>query len=342
MSSLDALSRIVTHHQIVIDTRFRTQSLDEKDKKRCVCPIPTMEKLYPLMIKQKGIQHSYQNGEIILILQDVKAYTTRTDKKATHLALLINAINKNGSVTVIKNPKTKARQEISPKHLEGEGYEVSSHMIIKIDGKSRTHDMVYMPIPKVSTQRINSFLDRILFLVSRENEDDFTCNTTTNIISPTTQKPIKIFYKPVFNITGKLDQELFNKINKEGLSDVVLIKNEFKSINAPDVNQAIIPKESTLRLVPNHGSQDVIGWIKNVSSFFNNDTNGGYDTIKIKFKEPDTGAVRQVDMQTDNIRLDGLEKTFIKKSVLDGFSSRLMDSYDIMNAETITKLIKAL
>ncbi|WP_253073513.1 hypothetical protein [Sodalis ligni] len=75
---------------------------------------------------------------------------------------------------------------------------------------------------------------------------------------------------------------------------------------------AIIPKESTLRILPNHGSQDVIGWIKNISSYFNNKDNGGYELIKIKFKEPDTEAIRQVELDTANIRLDGLERTFIK------------------------------
>ena len=64
---------------------------------------------------------------------------------------------------------------------------------------------------------------------------------------------------------------MFNKINKEGLSDVVLVKNEYRTINAPDVNAAIIPKESTLRLVPNHGPNNVLGWIKSVSNFFKED-----------------------------------------------------------------------
>ncbi|OOL21551.1 hypothetical protein BXQ27_27590, partial [Klebsiella aerogenes] len=112
------------------------------------------------------------------------------------------------------------------------------------------------------------------------------------------------------------------------------------TINAPDVNAAIIPRESTLRILPNHGKNDVLGWIRSVSNYFKEDKYGGYDLIKIKFKEPDTGFTRQVDLQTANIRLDGLEKTFIKKSTLNGFSSRLKDSYDTMNIEIVRKIIE--
>lgn len=132
---------------------------------------------------------------------------------------------------------------------------------------------------------------------------------------------------------------MFNKINSEGLSDVILVRNEFRTINAPDVNAAIVPRESTLRIVPNHGPNDVLGWIRGVSKYFKEDKHGGYDLIKVKFKEPDTGATRQVDLDTSNIRLDGLEKTFIKKSILNGFSSRLKDSYDTLNIEFISKII---
>lgn len=339
MSALDASSRLITHHQITIDTKFRTQSLDEKSKAQCICPIPTMRTLSTLIMEQKGLVHTYQNGEISLTLQDVNTYTTRKDKEATHLVLLVNIVNKNGSITVIKNTKTKRRQEISPNHHVGEGYEVSSHIVISLSGDNRTYDMVYIPAPKVSTGRMNGFLDRILFEISRKHEDKFTQNTATNVISPKTNKPIKVFFKPVFNLKGKLDKELLKKISSEGLTDVTLMRNEFSVINAPDVNKAIIPKESTLRITPNHGSQDVISWVRGIASYFEKDNNGGYDLIRIKFKEPDTNAIRQAEWKTSNIKLDGLEKTFIKKSILDGFTSRLKDSYDSIDHETACKMI---
>lgn len=339
MSSLDALYRYVTHHQIVIDTKFRTQSLNDDEKRKCVCPIPTMDDLATLIIEQKGLVHSYQNGEITFTLQDAEFYTDREDEQATHLALLVNIVDKNGSATVIRNVNTQERKEIELKHQAGEGYEVSSHILISLSGRQRSYDMVYMPIPKISTNRMNGFLNRILFEISRKHEDKFTCNTNTNIVSPNTGKPLKVLYKAIFNINGKLDQELFNKINKEGLADVTFIRNEYKTINAPDVNQAIIPRESSLRIMPNHGSNDVIGWIRKVSKFFKNDSNGGYELIKIKFKEPESDGLRTVEMQTANIQLDALERTFIKKSKLEGFSSRLIDSYDIMHDESVFKMM---
>ncbi|UJD80098.1 hypothetical protein FS595_10460 [Serratia rubidaea] len=339
MAKLDAFSRVITHHTVTIDTKFRTKKIGEATKSNCTCPVPTMLDLSLLIKALKGMPHSYDKGDVVLTLQDVQIYTTRTDKTPTHLGLLINAVDKNGSTTVLKNIKTNARTEVSPKHDEGEGYEVSSHVVISLDGNMRSYDMSFMPIPGVSTARMNGFLNRVLYEVARRNEDKFTSNTVTNVLSTSTKKPIKVLYKPVFEISGKLDQELFQKINKEGLSDVTLFKSEYRTINAPDVNTAIIPKESTLRLVPNHGS-NVVGWLRSISNYFKDDKHGGFDLIKIKFKEPETGAIRQADFQTSNIKLDSLEKTFIKKSVLSDFSSRLMDSYDTINEEFINKIIK--
>ncbi|MCV5720791.1 hypothetical protein OFM97_29755, partial [Escherichia coli] len=85
--------------------------------------------------------------------------------------------------------------------------------------------------------------------------------------SATSKKEVKIRYKPIFEFTGMLDKELFNKISQKGLSDVILVKDQFGTINAPDVNSPYIPTESTLKLFPNHGD-NVIGWIKNVASHF--------------------------------------------------------------------------
>ncbi|MET4982543.1 hypothetical protein [Klebsiella aerogenes] len=337
MATLDALERLVTHHSVMIDTQFRTKA-DEKIKSQCICPIPEMKNLAPMIIDQIGIKHNYDHGNIVLTLQDAKLYTTRTDKTPTHLALLINSVNKNGSTTVLKNTETDARVEIVPKHEEGEGYEVSSHMIISLEGKMRTYDMLYTPTPGISTGKINSFLNRILFNAAIKNESVFTCNTLTNQTSSVNNKALKILYKPVFELTGLLDQQLFKKLNDEGLSDVILIKDEFTTINAPDVNATYIPKQTTLKLVPNHG-KDVIGWLKSVAKHFGNDNNGGYEKLKIKFQEPDTGKPRQVDFSTKDIKLDSLEKTFIKKSILSNFDSRLKDSYDKINKSFILKMI---
>ncbi|VEB98966.1 Uncharacterised protein [Cedecea lapagei] len=338
MAKLDALERIITHHSVTIDTQFRTKA-DAATKAKCICPVPEMGVLAPMILAQVGLTHVYDHGDVVLTLQDAQLFSTQQDRTPTHLALLVNSVDKNGSTTVLKNTETNVRVEIAPKHEEGEGYEVSAHIVISLSGSKRTYDMTYTPTPGVSTGRVNSFLDRILFKVSVANEDKFTCITPTNVVSSTTNKNVKILYKPVFDLTGMLDQDLFKKINSKGLSDVILIKDEFTTINAPDVNATYIPKQTTLKLVPNHG-QDVIGWIKSVAQHFGDKDNGGYDKLKIKFQEPDTDKPRQVDFSTSNIKLDSLEKTFIKKSVVSNFSSRLKDSYDKINKEFISKMIE--
>ena len=119
MATLDAFSRVITHHSVTIDTRFRTQKIDEKEKAQCICPVPEMLELAKLMKGLKGLKHIYEKGDVVLTLQDINFYTTRQDKTATHLGILVNAVDKNGSTTVLKNITTDTRTEISPKHEEG-------------------------------------------------------------------------------------------------------------------------------------------------------------------------------------------------------------------------------
>lgn len=337
MAKLNASERLVTHHSLTIDTKFRTKATQEV-KAQCICPVPEMYMLAPLIVKQKGLVHSYDSGNIVVTLQDVQLYPLLPDNSPTHIVLLINSVDKNGSTTVVKNINTNERVEIQPKYEQGEGYEVSTYVVISLNGNKRTYDMICTSTPGVSTAWLNSFLDKILFEVAKDNEDLFTAKHPTNVISATSKKEVKIRYKPIFEFTGMLDKELFNKISQKGLSDVILVKDQFGTINAPDVNSPYIPTESTLKLLPNHGD-NVIGWIKNVASHFNKKMNGGYDKLKVKFQDPETNKPRQVDFKTSNINLNNLEKTFIKKSIIDNFNSRLKDSYVKIELEFVVKMI---
>ncbi|ELY7546126.1 hypothetical protein SOK14_004235, partial [Cronobacter turicensis] len=183
MAKLDAHERLVTHHSITIDTQFRTQ-IDEKTKQQCICPVPEMTQLAPLIIETIGLHHRYERGDVILTLQDARLYSSREDSVPTHIALMVNAVDKNGSATVLKNTETKSRMEFSPKYDEGEGYEVSAHIAICLSGEKRTYDMAYTPIPGISTGRMNSFLDRVLFKISKDHERDFTYSSPTYLVDP--------------------------------------------------------------------------------------------------------------------------------------------------------------
>ncbi|STW07836.1 Uncharacterised protein [Klebsiella grimontii] len=96
MSTLDAFSRIITHHTVTIDTRFRTQTLDSDEKSQCTCPVPSMRDLEPLIKAKKGTVHTYENGDVILTLQDVKSYITKKDSPSSHICLLLTLLIKMG------------------------------------------------------------------------------------------------------------------------------------------------------------------------------------------------------------------------------------------------------
>lgn len=187
MAKLNASERLVTHHSLTIDTKFRTKATQEV-KAQCICPVPEMYMLAPLIVKQKGLVHSYDSGNIVVTLQDVQLYPLLPDNSPTHIVLLINSVDKNGSTTVVKNTNTNERVEIQPKYEQGEGYEVSTYVVISLNGNKRTYDMICTSTLCVSTARLNSFLDKILFEVAKDNEDLFTAKHPTNVISATSKK----------------------------------------------------------------------------------------------------------------------------------------------------------
>jgi len=336
MSSMDAYFRDATHHELILDTAFRTQKMEPSDRVSCTCPIPELRELAPYIIKLKDFSSPYFSNSILITLQDVKYYPF-DDSEPTHLCLLINATDRDGSITVLNNPKKKTRKEIPLDEIDGEGYETSSHVIISLSGKNRKYKTVISRAPKLPTNILNLFFNKILFQIAKNNSKLFEENTKTNIIDPSTGKAKKIQYKPIAELRGMLDQELFNKMNKSGLSDVTLIRYDTNSIKVPDMHDRIIPIESTMKIKPTESPYAVIDWLKKVGGFFYRNENGNFTQIKVKYND-DLNKARTVTMYSNNIKLDALEKTFIKKSVIEGFSSRLKSSYDNINSEIINKL----
>jgi len=336
MSSLDAFFRDVTHHEFTLDTQLRTQKLEGVDRDLCTCPIPTLAELVPFILAQKEFSYSYLSNTLILTLQDAELYPQNSDNP-THLCLLFNATDSNGSTTVLTNPKRKTRRKIEPNHKDGEGYEFSSHILISLTGKKRTYKSVISRAPKISTNLIELFFNKILFQISRTHPEKFAENVKTNATDTVTGKTKKIYFKPVAELKGMLDEELFNKMNSGGLSEVTLIRYDTGTIKVPDMNGIVIPVESTLKIKPVENSPDVIGWLKDIGAYFNRQKNGNYKNIRVKYRD-DNSKARSVTLHTNNIKLEALEKSFIKRSVINGFNSRLSTSYDKIDIEIVDKL----
>ncbi|HDN2513578.1 TPA: hypothetical protein P1K35_003808, partial [Providencia rettgeri] len=84
-------------------------------------------------------------------------------------------------------------------------------------------------------------------------------------------------------------------------------------------------------------SNDVLGWLRKVGGYFTKKENGYYKNIKVKYNDENNKS-RTVTLQTNNIKLEAIEKTFIKKSIISGFDFRLSSSYDKINIEIVDKL----
>lgn len=81
-------------------------------------------------------------------------------------------------------------------------------------------------------------MNKILFQISKENEDKFSC-------APRYQDPkLKtIKYKPVLTLNSKPCDSFLQDIRKGTISNITLIKETIDDINIPDSHKIIRPKD---------------------------------------------------------------------------------------------------
>ncbi|MEO3736253.1 hypothetical protein [Shewanella baltica] len=319
--------RVIKHYLGKIDYQSRTLKVDAGNISES--HVITVEELFEYIFKTKEYSKGYFNGKLLFTLEKVENVND-------HLVLMINILDKSKATTVLKNQKTKERTEITPNIKNGQGYEYSCHILIDLKpNKKSNYNILIEQVNKVSQQTISLFLNKILFQISKENEDKFSC-------APRYQDPkLKtIKYKPVLTLNSKPCDSFLQDIRKGTISNITLIKETIDDINIPDSHKIIRPKDYKMSIDASVITQDSIGYLRSVCEYLTDSEDYNFDKIKISYKQQ--GASKGSSTATllvDGFVAESTDNIVTKKYILQNFENPLKDSYDEINMELIQKML---
>ncbi|EAS66065.1 hypothetical protein L4D04_10890 [Photobacterium angustum] len=348
MAILDAYERTVIHTLFQVDVQARTRKVDSD--KLSVVNIPTMIEVAQKIKETTSIHgtyhREYKTGNYRINLQDISFLNKEKNKidinnsdfssSCKYVCFLINAVDKNEAVTVIKNVKTNERHETAPIKANHEGYETSCHILICTDkGIRGDYESFVEQVPKLSFSLIRSFFNNLLLKVADTYPSEFSVSKEFGVVDGN-GKAIKVRYKPIFNIKGKPDNDFLESLNSDNVSNVRLIKYNKKSISV-DAHTIVNEEDHVINIKPSLYVDNMKTWFKQVGTFYKKQE---FDCIKFTFKN-EYGLTQTADLYTDedNPSILELEKLLTKKSSIRGFNTALKDSYDNINQSIMLKLV---
>lgn len=281
--------------------------------------------------EQQGFSCEYYKKTLELTLEDVNIELTKG-----FIILMINALDKTGSTTVIKDKIRKSRNEFKPDTDQGQGYEYSCHVVIKIDADNLgNHDILVEKVEGVTTNIFGLFINKVLFQIAKKYEPKYTC------VMPLSNE--KVRYKPVVEFFSKPDDDFIRSINNGKISDVILIREQVSDFRIPDTNVIVRPKEYSLKLDISEIKESHYDYLKKLGDFFSTrDESNSYNKIKIVYRDPDSAKGKggsTAYLRTDTLLQDAKDTIVTKKYVLTDFTNPVKDSYETANAEISQKMI---
>ncbi|MEZ9392037.1 hypothetical protein AB4222_09055 [Vibrio splendidus] len=325
MASLDADIRIVLHGQIKIEKIFRTQSGKGNEGN---LPVYDMKKICSIIKSLVGYEIERDKKKIL-----VRVMNVHFTKNRSHACLLLNVINKKGAATVVRDTADNERTELAL-NKPSEGYETSCHVLIDLNaGPIGTYAFMCESIPKLSVQRIQSLLNNLLFVASNNYASTYRVDTQYQPITDKTLKKDQLAFKNELSFTQDPDEQFLNDLDSGVMNNVKLIKHEHQVFNFADRAGSITAKKHIIELETDRDSDGCLDFIKSVAA-----SRVGRDYDQIYFSFNSAEGQRSTTINLDNIRLEGLEKSLTKKSVLTEFSLPLKDAYDAVHPEILNKL----
>ncbi|WP_146145449.1 hypothetical protein [Photobacterium leiognathi] len=351
MAILDAYERKIIHTFFKIEVVSRTRGIEPSFL--AVAEIPTMfdvfYKVKSLFDEGFNFTREYKLGDYSVNLQDVifldsdKEEVTVKSKinidNCKFVCLMINAVDQNDAVTVIKSNETNQRTETAPKRENKEGYESSCHILISLEkGVAGKYFSLVDQVPKMGVSLICSYINSVFYHVSVNFSSDFEIGKEFGALNSLGKK-IKIRYRPFLSITGKPNLTFLENLSSDNVSNIKLIKYNKKSVNV-DAHTIIEEEEHVVSIKPSLYIPDMRPWLKKVSTFYKNDLS--FDCIKFSFKAEDgnsqTADLSLIASESDDF---DFEKLLTKKTIISGFNPTLKDSYDSINKDIMLKLAEA-
>ncbi|MFA1571761.1 hypothetical protein A152_0022395 [Vibrio tasmaniensis 1F-187] len=328
MAILDADNRTVLHGKLKFEKVFRTKSMQGEEANLSVISVSTiMDRLKNV----EGFGVERDTGKVIIRLQHVQ-----TSECGNYVAVLLNVINKNGAATIVRDTQTNDKNELvleSP----NQGYEASCHVVIDLNqDRVGTYSTVFEVVPKLGHARLVGVLNKALAKVSDLEEDLYRVDKDFQPVTGQTKKKDICLFKHHCTLTLDPDENFMQELRDGHVSNIKLIKFATDRLHLPDRQEAIYTKKHILEIEPSAERRNHLEIFQGIAQ---TDLGQEYDQISFSFKQDSGQRTATFDLQ--DIRVEGLEKTLVRKSFLENFNVPLKDSYDQVYDEIFEKIIEA-
>lgn len=327
MAILDADNRIVLHGKLKFEKIFRQKSMQGEEENLPIISVATiLEKLKNL--NSFGVERD--KNKVIIKLQDVQR-----SECGNYIAILLNVINKNGAATIVRDTITNDKNELVLSN-PNQGYEASCHVVINLNqDRVGTYSTVFEVVPKLSHSRLVGVLNKALLKLSDQESDLYRVDKDCQAITEDTKKKDIVSFKHHCTLTLDPDESFIQELRDGHVSNIKLIKYSTDIIPLPDRQEAIYTKKHILELEPSAERRNYLNIFREIAQ---TDLGEEYDQISFSFKQDAGQRTAKFDLR--DIRLEGLEKVIVKKSLLENFSEALKDSYDVVQNEIFDKIIE--
>ncbi|WIG76412.1 hypothetical protein KFZ67_08595 [Photobacterium damselae] len=328
MAILDADSRTVLHGKLKFEKVFRTRSMQGEEANLPIISVSTiMARLKTL--EDFGVERD--KGKVIIRLQDVQ-----TSECGNYVAVLLNVINKNGAATIVRDTQTNDKNELVLAN-PNQGYEASCHVVINLNqDRVGTYSTVFEVVPKLGHARLVGVLNNVLAKVSDLAEDLYRVDKECQPVTEDTKKKDTCSFKHHCTLTLDPDESFMQVLRDGHVSNIKLIKYATDRIQLPDRQEAIYTKKHILEVEPSAERRNHLEIFRGIAQ---TDLGEEYDQISFSFKLDSGQRTATFDLQ--DIRVEGLEKALVRKSLLENFNVSLKDSYDEVHDEIFDKIIEA-
>lgn len=327
MATLDSHERIAVHGSMQLSTKFIKRKLHGKESN---LKTPAMSELCELLKNELNFEHKRDSGNLILTLTDIQI--TQDNKYA---CILVNIVNKRGGTTVIRDFAENTRSEVSLKSKH-QGYETSTHILFSLEqNRLGMYDFIYDYIPHMNLNLIESFFNKCFESLSKKNQDRFTTDTNFKPVKENTLKKDRCNFKVINTISATPDQEFLADLKDGIISDVKLIKYDANTFKLIDRDEIITPKRYILEIESKKEKSNCVNWLRDIAA-----STLGDEYTKIRFSFKATEGNRSATLGIKEIRMSGLEKSLVKKTLLKDFGVPLKDSYTSITSDIMNKLIE--
>ncbi|MCG9721256.1 hypothetical protein, partial [Shewanella sp. Isolate7] len=295
-----------------------------------ILPVKNLDELEDDIIGKIGFEHSYKiNGhKAVLTLQDAKVSDC-----GRCFMLLVNVSDTAGSTKVIRDNKDHSRRYFSLEKGKDQGFEYSSHVLIyrEKDSKGKYTTLVEKT-PILSTHYICLFLNKVIFSISKEKEEEYKVKQEFGVLDSDTGKVREIRYKPFFQLESKPDENFMDAIKTGTFSSISLVSRVEKTINGADSNVEIIETQREVKLSTKLNSTTA-SFFSSIKQYYSD----SFDTVKVSYKSGGINSSASFDIS--NISADGLEKVVTQKVIIEGFVDTLKDAYDKISSDIVEKML---